>query len=414
MLLFLRKHFHKGFTQGLVLVTALSLIGIGSLSQIVTMFFSDSRVVFSVNGLGVTKQQFGLRAATEKNILDYYKNQLGEMAPRFLAQAGISMSPEKNAYNKMVQELALVSAVKRSGLGVSVKAVAQKAQDPMALMNIFGQTLPRALYDRNGKIQQELLARVLSNVGLTLEDFELLLEQSVEQELAYDLLRLSIPVTEKELVVQAIKTLGTRHFTIQFYSTAEYLKKAEAKPVDAETLKAFFEKHNNQSHRYWSPESKKGTEMIPAALRPYEAVQKEVKRDYYLEEAQKLASEDINGTGIETLPKTHTQKIVIKPGTQSKEELKKLSKEGLATDKIDNMFIEGSEMRGLLENRAYKVTLGEVEMPQKLSDEQRLTIRNAVLKENERLVTATSVDSLVKNAKIRSNNLLESSQADLN
>jgi len=118
------------------------------------------------------------------------------------------MSPEKNAYNKLLQEYVLSSCMDRSGLHINPRVIAQKAQDPMLVMNIFGSTLPRALYDRQGRLQQEILLRLLSTLGLTIEDFEKMLEGVAERELALNLFNLATPVTEKELEVLALKSMA--------------------------------------------------------------------------------------------------------------------------------------------------------------------------------------------------------------
>ena len=201
MLLFLRRHLYKkeGVNQALLIVMAVSIVGIGSFSQMISLFWADTHTIFSVNGIGVSKPEFRLRTMAEKNVLNYYTQQLGDLAPQLLAQMGLSTSPEKNAYNKMVQELALSGCAQRSGLLVSPQVAARKAQEPMTLMGVFGQTLPRALYDRNGKIQEDILMRILTNLGITIEDFERLLEQSVEREMAVDLLRLAVPVPAWEI-----------------------------------------------------------------------------------------------------------------------------------------------------------------------------------------------------------------------
>ncbi len=482
MILFIRKYFHKRLMQGLIIVMTVSLIGIGSFSQIAHVFFSDSSNAFTVNGQGVSKSIFALRASIEKKIVDFYKGQLGDLAPRFLAQAGMDMSPEKNAYNKIVQELVLSSCMARSALFVSNRAIAQKAQDPMTVMNIFGSSLPRALYDRNGKLQQDVLVRVLAMVGLSLQEFEKMLEEATQRDVALDLINLAAPVTQKEIDIYALKEYGSRHFTLVTYSIDTYLKNARKTEVSPETLQTFFNEKNAQGRVYWSKEKRSGTIwkiptteknkekiaqaaqvalkgdnkefeafiaeykgnksvlvdvksspkhsmlfqlaledkgsyhednnliiVMPTAIkaaeeRPYSQVEKKVRDDYYLSLAQKAMVEDLEGAGVADEHKTETIKFVLKPGS-SDTEVEKLTKSSFSGDRIKNMVVEGARLRGLRDQGGYLVTLEKVEKPQSLTPEQYITARNAVLKENGRLVTAASVDSLLKNAKISNNKL---------
>jgi len=470
--------------QGLIIVMTLSLVGIGSFAQIAHVFFSDSSHAFTVNGQGVTKQLFALRASIEKKIVDFYKGQLGDLAPRFLAQAGMDMSPEKNAYNKIVQELVLSSCMSRSGLYVSTRAIAQKAQDPMTVMNIFGAQLPRALYDRNGKIQQDILVRLLASMGLTLQDFEKMLEEAVQRDLAFDLFHLATPVTQKEIDMYALKEFGSREFTLVTYSIDKYLAQARKADVTSEALKTFFNEKNAQSRAYWTKEKRSGTawkistteknkqkvtetaqqalkgddkdfdafiaqhkgqkshlvdiqsspknsmlfqlalddkgiyhednhlmvvmptKITPAQEKSYQEAEKQVREDYYLSLAQKAMVEDLEGAGVNDEHKTGTQKFTLKPGT-TEAEIEKLTKNSFSGDRIKNMVIEGARLRGLRDQGGYLVTLERVERPQALTPEQYNVARSVLLKENERLVTAASVDSLLKNAKISNNKTLE-------
>jgi hypothetical protein len=470
--------------QGLIIVMTLSLVGIGSFAHIVNVFYADSSHAFTVNGQGVTKQIFALRASIEKRIVDFYKAQLGDLAPRFLAQAGMDMSPEKNAYNKIVQELVLSSCINRSGLFVSTRALAQKAQDPMTVMNIFGTQLPRALYDRNGKIQQEVLVRILASMGLTIDDFEKMLEGAVQRDLALELFNLATPVTQKEIDVYALKEFGSRDFTLVTYSIDKYLHNARKTEVSSEELTKFFNEKNAQSRAYWTQEKRSGTlwkvptteknkqkvtdaaqqalkgdikdfdafiaeykgqksqvvdvqrspknsmlfqlalddkgiyhednhvviamptKITPAQEKSYQEVEKQVKEDYYLTQAQKALIGDLEGAGVSDEHKTGTQKFTLKPGNLETE-IEKLNKKSFLGDRIKNMVIEGKLLRGLNDQGGYLVTLERVERPQTLTPEQYSAARSALLKENERLVTAASVDSLLKNAKINNNKTLE-------
>ncbi len=472
MILFIRKYFHKRLMQGLIIVMTLSLIGIGSLSQIVNVFFSESNYAFMVNGHGVTKQLFGLRVSIEKRIVDFYKAQLGDLAPRFLAQAGMDLSPEKNAYNKLLQELVLSAAIENSGLVVSTRAIAQKIQDPVTIMNLFGSAFPRALYDRNGKIQEDIFVRLLSKMGLTVQDFEKMLEGAVQRDLALNLFHLATPLTQKELDTYVLKEFGTRDFTLVTYSNDKYLKKARNEEVPQEALQAFYNEKNAQSRAYWTKEKRSGvlwkipvtdknkekiteaakqalksedkafegfiekykgqrnqivdaqssqknsmlfqlavnnkglyhedgylmvvmpTKIVPAQEKQFQDIEKQVLEDYYLSLAQKAMIADLEGAGVGDEHKISTQKFTLKPGTGDSE-LEKLTQKSISGERIKNMVTEGSRLRGLREQGGYLVTLDRVERPHGLTSEQI----------NERLITAASVDSLLKNAKIKNNKL---------
>lgn len=482
MLLFIRKHFHKRLMQGLVIVMLLSLIGIGSLGQLVNIFFSDRSYEFTINGHGVSRQLFMARAAVEKRIIDFYKEQLGDLAPRFLAQAGMDMSPEKNAYNKIIQEVVLADCMNRSGLLVSTQAIAHKARDPLTMMHIFGASAPRALYDRNGKLQQEILMRWLSTIGLTVHDFEKLLEEAVQKEVALDIMHLSAPVTQKEIDSYALKEYGTREFSLTTYSLATYLQDARKTEVSKDELERFFNERNGQSRAYWTQEKRSGTLwkiptteknrekiyqaasdaikgdatvfntflaqhkahksqlsdvtasqkysmlfqlalndkglvqeagslmiVIPTHITPsqeqsFADVEQKVRDDYYLALAQKAMVSDLEGAGVSDIHKTGTQRFVLKPGS-AQTELEKLTQRGFQGDRIKNMVVEGSHLRGIQESGGFLVTLERVERIQDLTPEQYATARSALMKENSSFVTAASVDSLLKSAKIKNNKL---------
>lgn len=474
--------------KALVLVTALSLVGMGLFTGIVSLFNSNHSTVFSVNGIAVSKPVFALRAATEKRIIDFYQEQLGGLAPQFLAQVGLSMSAERNAYNKLVQELVLSSCMDRSGLHVNTGAIAQKAYDPMLLMNIFG-TMPRSLFDRNGKLQQEILLKILMNIGLTVEDFERALEEAAERDLALGLFHLAAPITEKEIEAYMIKEDATRHFSLTTYTLSEYIKKEKEAGVTPQVLETFYQEHNTRARRYWEPEKRSGivwkipvteknrekilteaqeilhgqekpfndfilkhkgvksllkdqvlkpkeqqstmlfkleleskgiyqddgfivivvpTQSVPSVEKPYQEVEKQVKQDYYLAMAQKAFVEDLEGPGIGDQHKVATKKIIITPENKEKE-FEKLSQESIASDRVKNMITEGAILRGVTDKGGYMMVLEKIEKPGSLSPERSLALRKAVYKDNDTIITAASVDSLLKNAKIKGNKTIESS-----
>ncbi len=488
MILFVRKYFHKNVMKALILVTAFSLVGMGLFTGIVSLFYSSNSTVFSVNGITVSKPIFALRAATEKRIIEFYQEQLGGLAPQFLAQVGLSMSAERNAYNKLLQELVLSSCMERSGLHVNPRFIAQKAYDPMLLMNIFG-TMPRSLFDRSGKLQQEILLKILMNIGLTMEDFERALEEAVERDLALSLFHLAVPITEKEIEAHIIKEDATRQFNLSLYSLSEYIKKEKESGVTPEGLEAFYQEHNKRARRYWEAEKRSGsswkipvteknrekivseaqellngqekpfndfiqrhkgiksvlkeqvlkpteqqssmlfklesgnkgiyqdegsvvivmpTHIIPAVEKPFQEVEKQVAQDYYLAMAQKAFVEDLEGPGIGDQHKVTTKKIIITPESKEKE-FEKLNQESIATDRVKNMITQGAILRGVTDKGGYAMVLEKIEKPGSLSPERSLAIRKAVYKDNDTIITAASVDSLLKNAKIKGNKTIESS-----
>lgn len=483
MILFIRRHFHKNLIQGMALVMALSFVGIGSLTQIVHIFLSDSTSLMSINGRSISKQEFALRANAEKQIIGFYQQQLGDMAAQFLAQVGLSLSPEKNAYNKLLQELVLSECAHRSGLVVSTQSIARKAQDPMAVMNIFGTALPRSMYDRSGRLQQEILSPLLARAGLSIEQFETQLEEQVERELMRDVISLATPITQKEIDAWAVKKYGKRHYTVTLYTLAPYLEKVRKQEVTADTLKEFFEEQNKQGHRYWSPEKRagvmwkmaigtqdkdqleqearkaisadaqdfeafiakhkafktilkqqeqkydsqqsqmlfrlpqdnKGTFIegnalsivmpttIEASLeRPYGVVEKRVSDDYYTMLANRELVADLDGAGVPDAHKTGTYTVTLngeEATAKTTESL--LRKDEVSVDRVENMVIPGSTLKGLRKNGAYKVTLDTVERKEALTPTEYATLRSAIRQSNERVVAASLVDSLIKTAKIK-------------
>ena len=349
----------------------------------------------------------------------------------------------------------------------------------MALMNIFGTAMPRALYDRNGKVQQDVLARLLASLGLSMEELEALLEEAVLRDLTLDLIHIAAPVTQKEIEGYALKEYGKRYFTLSTYSIDPYLKKVCDQPASQEDLPRFFTERNAQNKSYWSKEKRSGTlwgvavspkdeekltkeaaqavndeaafnafiaqhkarkttitgvthsvtystlfqldlhargyyvqdgqlilvtptQITPAAERPFDEVRAKVLEDYQLAQAQKALISDLEGAGIADEHKTGTQSFVL-DAAHKEAELENLTKKSFAGERINNMVVAGSKLRGLRERGGYVVTLERVEQPQLLTPEQYHAARSALKKDAERIVTAASVDSLIKNAKIKNN-----------
>ncbi len=486
MILFVRKHFHKNLTRVFALGIACSLVGLGVFTGVGSLFSPPQGGLFSVNGLSVSPQIFGLRTATEKRILEFYQNQLGALAPRTLQSVGLTMSPERNAYNKLVYELALSSCIERSGLHVDVRSIARKAQDPMALMNIFGIALPRSLYDKNGKLEQEILLRVLSSLGMSIDDFEKMLEYEVERDLAQRLLSIATPVSSREIDVQALKKYGTREFEVVTYTLSGYLAKTKSAEVTLDELRAFYEAQNGQNRRYYEPEKRQGiqwkipvtdahsaqmnqevaailtadqhdfdefirthkgvkselkeqefnpknshaqmlfrlevnqkgvypdekvlvivmpTAIKEAVVKEFDAIKKEVERDFLFDKAQKAFVEDLEGPGISDEYKTST-KIVKITAENSKKELDALAQHAIAVSRMENMVVEGSRLRGVSDKGGYIVTLVKAEKPAMLTKDQQDELVSQVMKSNFQLITAASVDTLIKTAKIKGNKFI--------
>ena len=259
MILFLRKNLHnRGILQGLLVVTAVSMIGVSSVPMLFKLFFNDSRTLFTINGISITRPEFMLRAHSEQQLISFYKKQFGELASQVLAMQGLSLSPENNAQEKIIRDRVLASTVEQAGLSISSEGLLAQIKDPMAVMTILGPQLSQGLYSRQGILQKQSLAHVLQRVGLTVGDFEKMLEYEAEKSLAVDLARLAMPITQAQIALQLVKDRSTREYTITSYSLKPYVKQARDNEATREEIEAYFQGRNAANRQYWLPEYRSG------------------------------------------------------------------------------------------------------------------------------------------------------------
>lgn len=186
-----------------------------------------------VNGTEIGGIEYHRRVEEEKHRLNALQQQFGEFYEQFLALIGLSAEPTTNALELMIQEQLLNDAAQKTGIVVS-DDYAQRCLHSAACGNrLLGSLVHPALYDNQGALIQKALITYVQRQGLTIDQFENMVENTLSRHLLVQLLQQATYVTVPALREQLLREHSLRQFDIIFFPLRSFLERAQKEVSDS-------------------------------------------------------------------------------------------------------------------------------------------------------------------------------------
>lgn len=277
-----------------------------------------------INNREISELEYRRRIHIEEQYLSYFKQQLGDFADQYLMMVGLSNDASANALNALIQEQLLLDAAQKTHIVVSDEYAQRCLNDAQCATKYLGSLVPPYLYDNQGVLTRKALMNYLRHQGMTIENFETAIEETLSRNLFIQFINAASYVTQANLQEQLLREASIKHFEILHFS-----------------------------------------------LKPYmEAAQKDIKDE---KEARKRAQEDLFNQireastqlnkGLDVIAKEFkaTREKDLTVMAEDKHAWEGAQKRGLPVMRMKNMIHAGSDTFSLTENGGYLVVLKKIE-----------------------------------------------------
>ena len=255
----IRKSFKRGAIQVIVFITIASMLGADFLRRKMgkSQEMLDAAVV---NGYHLPMKVFKARVREEERIINFFRTQFGENADIFLRSQGLGTDPQENVMKNMVREALLDSAADKIGIDLSSNYISKKLTDPNIVYSILNKLFPTLGITQTTKIDSQQLALFLKREGLTISEFEEILENEIKRAAVMDIVAGAVYVPNFVLEEKFAIQNKERKFAILEFKLEDYINKLKAAGIYMENqAREYFESQNKKLKKYWSPEKRNGT-----------------------------------------------------------------------------------------------------------------------------------------------------------
>lgn len=257
MITTLRRSFKSNFNKIILWITILALTGILTLPELFKRS-SSSPWVALVNGDEVSYNDFARKAAMVQERMNSLRAQYGEYADFFFQALGFSADPKRMAMEQLIQESVLNQAASNLGMQVSDAYIAEKLSNPLFVQQELGDVVPMAVFDPSGGINPRALHNYLRHIRLSGAEFEENIEHALERKAMREIAAGASYIPELELKQQFIANYVDKNYSVLIFPFKTFLKEQQKTAITEEELKAYFDKHNATTKKYWIPEKRSG------------------------------------------------------------------------------------------------------------------------------------------------------------
>lgn len=257
MITTLRRSFKSNFNKVILWITILGLAGVTALSELFKRS-SNSPWVAMVNGNEVSYNDFARKATMVQERMNSLRAQYGEYADFFFQALGFPTDPKLMAMEQLIQESVLNQAASDLGLQVSDAYVAEKLSNPLFVQQELGDVVPMGVFDPSGGINPRALHNYLHHVKLSGVEFEDNVTRALERKTIREIASGASYIPELEIKQQFIANYVDKNYSVLVLPLKTFLKEQQKTAITEEELKAYFDKHNSTTKKYWIPEKRSG------------------------------------------------------------------------------------------------------------------------------------------------------------
>lgn len=302
-----RKHQSDKVTRIILWICAASFVFASSIPVLLRKQGGSKNLVATVNGIEIGVAEYTQRVNQEQEKISYYRSMYGKQADQLMQLFGLSTNPEQSALTSLQYEKVLESVARDMDLQISSDYIASRLKDKQ-----FAQSLGLdSFIDALGKIDTSKLKNLLHERGMTICDFENMIEDQIQKTLLLDFAQEAAYVPEFMVRQKYIQEHVGKDYSLLLFSPDHYLAQIKQQAVSDEELKTFFDKENKTSKRYMVPEKRSGTFWSFEPLNyGIDVTSKEVETKYERTKKSYLVS-----------PETITvRKVIIPASVENKQE----------------------------------------------------------------------------------------------
>jgi len=222
-------------------LTVLSLFAGYGLFSIKELFSGDKNSgIADVNGLPIRAEEFKRNYKALNNFITMAKSEYGPNAEIALQLWGIDASKktEDVVLEQLLQDKVLQSFANSFDMRVSKDFLDTKLQD----MSFMKNYVPRDVF-QGGRLDPRVLTEYLNKQGMSLDDFENQISESVRKKVLLDVVGNVGYAPEAALKDEFIKKYSKRKYAIIVVGLEEYLKQVKEKSVTDAELEQYFKVH---------------------------------------------------------------------------------------------------------------------------------------------------------------------------
>jgi len=364
----------SGAMKTIYLVTVASMIG-ASLPYFWKMFRHNSNTVMTVNGVDITALEYVHAVHKERVLLAAMQDRFGAYYEQMLKFMGKSENVEANVLEQLIIQKLLIWYSKRMGIVLSPEFVGHELRLTRILYSVLGEIIPGNIVTEQGIIDYDALPLFLQRQGLTMTQFEAMLDDHLLIAESIRLIRGAHVVSESERKLLLIPRTSTRSFSAELIPLEPFMKQEQKKSIDEAALQGYFDRKNRMERSYWSPERRSGTVLTfngDTFLKREEAniAQSELKesREKIFEKAFRLEADQVLfGKNEDNVRR------FIEDNLGKKSHLAKLTQEKGSSDPLVAVLFElekpGTRIAFVKGMKGYIIQLDEIHQPEERSFE---------------------------------------------
>ena len=293
MIHFIRTYFTRRYlTKIILLITLLSLVGVGSVAVLFKSFFGKAYqedIVAQVNGYAIGLGEYRQKIAEEERRISYLRKQFGSQASLFFEAMGIKSRPEEQALQDLIREKLLLSCADELGIQVSAEELSRSVQDPMFLVQALGDIVVPYLVSEQGSIDYDRLLDFLRRQGMPIDKFRQVIENHIKQKMVLFIAENGFYIPKQMIVDRFKKDFLKKKFMILSLPLSSFEKQAHEKAVDNKELKRYFDEHAGS---YQIQEKRTGSAwIIPLQTYDITVTDKDIQ-DYYMRNKKNFIAQE--------------------------------------------------------------------------------------------------------------------------
>jgi hypothetical protein len=393
----------SGTMKTIYFVTVASMFG-AAIPYFWRALRQGSSTVLMVNGIGVTSFEYAHAIHKERVLLSAIRERFGVYYEHMLKYMGKSEQVESQVLEQLIIQKILIAYAGRMGIVLSPLFVGHELRTARIVYSVLGEVIPGNIITEQGTINYENLTSFLQRQGLTMAQFEAMLDDHLLIAEAIRAIKGAHVVSEAERALFMVPRTCTRTFSVELMPLEPFLKEEHLKPVSDETLHNYFMQENRTVRRYWSPERRSGTvwtfdgeRFLKHAQEGTDQASSKEPREQLFERAFRLEADQVLLGGGDDATRRFIEDNLAKQSSLTKVSHEKGDRDILVAALFDlaNLHSRVAVVKGM---KGYIIELGEIHHPEERSFE---FVKERVRTDYQRDQAMKALKSAIKEQAVR-------------
>lgn len=243
MITTLRTKFHRYFFRVIVWLTIATFIFMFSYRRGGSGSKKDT--IASVNGYALDATTFERKVKEQEEFLVRLRQRFGGFTSYLLSTMGLRDDARFNALETLIQERLLTQAAAQASIAIADQYAQDIIMSTSSAMEQVGELIPPYLYDKNGRLDGRQLAEFVRRQGLFMNDFETLVEESLQRTVLNQVLAGAVVVPSMAITEEALRATLTRQYSIFELPLHTYIAKARVLTFPSQELERYYQEHKH-------------------------------------------------------------------------------------------------------------------------------------------------------------------------